>query len=75
MDKINMSWRNYFRPTPKNLKRTADAVLASATLASTFTFLMDYKTAAIWIMGLSVVAKLLSNFFSNDSETPQNPEV
>lgn len=63
---MKFSWKSYFTPTPKNIKRTADAVLASATLASTFTFIMDHKEAAIWIMGLSVVAKLLSNFLSND---------
>lgn len=74
MSKVNISFKNYFKVTPRNIKRTADAVLASATLASTFTFIMDHKIAAIWIMGLSVVAKLLSNFFSNNEE-PQNPEI
>lgn len=67
--KIKFGWYEYFKPTPKLVRKIADSILAGATLASTFTFIMDYKKVAMIIMVVSVVAKILSNFLSDDTET------
>lgn len=66
--KIKMSWKGYWKPTPKGIRKLADSILAGATLASTFTFIMDHKEAAIIIMVISVMTKILSNFLSDESE-------
>ena len=65
---MKFSWKGYFDPTPKIIRKIADSILAGATLASTFTFIMDYKNVAITIMIVSVLAKVLSNFLSDDTE-------
>jgi hypothetical protein len=68
---MKFSWKGYFDPTPKIIRKIADSILAGATLASTFTFIMDYKNVAITIMIVSVLAKVLSNFLSDDTEPNQ----
>lgn len=71
--KMKLSFKSYFEPTPKLVRKIADSLLAGATLASTFTFIMDYQKVAISIMVVSVVAKILSNFLS-DEDITENQE-
>ncbi len=68
-NKMKLSFKSYFEPTPKLVRKIADSILAGATLTSTFTFIMDYKKVAMIVMVVSVVAKILSNFLSDDTET------
>lgn len=70
---MKLSFKSYFEPTPKLVRKIADSLLAGATLASTFTFIMDYQKVAISIMVVSVVAKILSNFLS-DEDITENQE-
>lgn len=67
--KMKISFKSYFEPTPKLVRKIADSLLAGATLASTFTFIMDYHKVALSIMVISVVAKVLSNFLSDEDIT------
>jgi hypothetical protein len=63
---MKFSWKGYWSPTPKSIRKIADSILAGATLASTFAVMNDYPKLATWIMVISVVAKVLSNFFTDD---------
>jgi len=72
MANIKFDWSGYWSPTPKNIRKAADALLAGAMTVSTFTFLNDYKTVSIAVLIVAGVAKFLSNFFTDgtDSTTP-----
>lgn len=65
---MKFSWKGYWQPTPKSVRKLADSILAGATLASTFAVMNDYPKLATGIMIISVVAKITSNFFTNENE-------
>lgn len=69
---VKLSWKSYWQPTPKGIRKLADSILAGATLASTFTFVYDYKKVAITILIVSVVAKIFSNFLTDDTNNIDN---
>lgn len=64
---MKFSWKGYFEPTPKSIRKVADSILAGATLASTFAVMNDYPKLATSIMVISVVTKVLSNFLTDDT--------
>ena len=64
---MKLSWKSYWKPTPKSVRKLADALLAGATLASTYSYIADYPKVGIVIMAVSVVAKILSNFLEEDT--------
>ena len=68
---MKFGWKNYWDPTPKNIRKIADSLLASATVISTFAFYTDYKTLAMTVMIVSALAKFVSNFFTDDAQDPQ----
>ena len=64
---MNFTWKGYWEPTPKGIRKIADSVLAGATLGSTFAAMNDHPKLATAVMIISVVAKILSNFFTEDT--------
>lgn len=64
---MKFSWKGYWKPTPKGIRKIADSLLAGATLASTFAMINDHPKLATWVMVISVVTKIISNFFTDDS--------
>ena len=68
---MKFSWKSYWQPTPQNVRKVADAILAGATLASTYSYVVDREALAGIIMIVAVVAKIISNFLTDDnSQTP-----
>lgn len=64
---MKFGFRYYFRPTPKNIKHAADAILATFCTAGVVSTLIDfYPKSAIPLFIIGVVCKLLSNFFANE---------
>lgn len=63
---MKLSWKGYWKPTPKNIRKIADSILAGATLASTFAVMNDHPKLATWVMVISVVAKIASNFLTDE---------
>lgn len=64
---MKFTFKSYWEPTPKNIRKIADSVLAAATVISGFSFYTDYKLLAISVMVTAALAKFVSNFFSTDS--------
>ena len=64
---MKLTWKGYWKPTPKNVRKVADSILAGATLASTFAMVNDHPHLAVAIMIISVVAKVVSNFLTDES--------
>lgn len=67
---MKFSWKGYWGPTPKGIRKIADALLAGAMTVSTIGFVNDYKTISIVVLIVAGVAKFLSNFFTEDTPQP-----
>lgn len=65
---MKLAWNGYWKPTPKKIRKAADALLAGAMTVSTFAMMNDYPKLAGAVMITAGVAKFFSNFFSE--ETP-----
>ena len=63
---MKLTWKGYWKPTPKNIRKVADSLLGAATLASTFSCVYDRPTLGVVVMVIAVVTKIVSNFLSDD---------
>jgi len=63
---MKFSWFGYWKPTPVEIRKVADSILASATLISTYSVFNEQKEFALIVMIVSAVAKFLSNFYTDD---------
>lgn len=63
---MKFSWKGYWEPTPKGIRKIADSILASATLISTYSFFNNHKEFALAVMIISAIAKFFSNFLTDD---------
>ena len=67
---MKFSLKGYWQPTPKTIRKVADAFLAAAMTISTISFTNDYPAIAFTVLIVAGIAKFLSNFFVDD-ETNQ----
>jgi len=63
---MKFSWKGYFEPTPKSIRKAADSILAGATMAATYSVVTEHEKIAVAIMIVSIVAKVVSNFFTTE---------
>ena len=63
---MKFTWKGYFEPTPKIIRKAADSILAGATMAATYSVVTEHEKIAVAIMIVSVVAKVISNFFTTE---------
>lgn len=61
---MKFSWKEYWAPTPKKIRKIADAVVAAATFSGTLLSLNDNVKVGTAIFVSGFFAKILSNFFS-----------
>jgi len=61
---MKFSWKEYWAPTPKKIRKIADAVVAAATFSGTLLSLNDNVKMGTFIFVSGFFAKILSNFFS-----------
>jgi hypothetical protein len=66
---MKFSWKGYWQPTPKGIRKIADSILAGAMTISTFAAIEDHHILAVTIMIIAGTAKLISNFFTDETET------
>ena len=64
---MKFSWKDYWKPTPKGIRKLADALLAAAMTVSTFAMINDYPKLAGIIMITAGIAKFFSNFFTDET--------
>ena len=67
---MKFSLKGYWKPTPKSIRKAADSILAGATLAASYSVVNDHPKLAVAIMIISVIAKIASNFFTDDNPNP-----
>lgn len=69
---MKFSWKGYWTPTPKKIRKAADAIVSACTFAGGITSLNGHPLAGTIIFVIGFVAKILSNFFTEeptDNET------
>jgi hypothetical protein len=66
---MKFGWKRYFEPTPKRIRIFGDSLAAAGTFGASIVILNGHPLMGTIIMGLAVVGKFISNFFS-DENTP-----
>ena len=59
----------YWKPTPKKIRKLADAVISASVFAGTISSLNDKPIIGTIIFVFGFLSKIISNFFSEE-ETP-----
>lgn len=63
---MKFKWSGYWKPTPKKIRKIADAIVAATTFSGSATVLNGHPLAGTIIFVLGFVAKATSNFFEED---------
>lgn len=63
---MKFKWSGYWKPTPKKIRKIADAIVAAATFSGSIVVLNSHPLAGTIIFVLGFVAKVVSNFFQED---------
>ena len=66
---MKFSWNGYWKPTPKNIRKMADAIVAATTFSGSMIVLNGEAKIGTGIFIAGFVAKILSNFFTEDKST------
>ncbi len=64
--KTKFGLSEYWKPTPKKIRKIADSLSAAALAASAFTFAQDYKAVSYIILASAFIGKFISNLFSEE---------
>jgi hypothetical protein len=59
--------KQYWKPTPKKIRKFADSLSAAALAVSAFTFVQDFKVVAYIVLAAAFIGKFFSNLFSEDN--------
>lgn len=65
---MKFGWSYYFKPTPKRLRIFGDSLAAAGTFGAGIVVLNGHPVMGTIIMGIAVIGKFISNFFSDDIE-------
>lgn len=64
METVHFGWKDYRKPTPKNIRKAADIIVTITTFAGTYTSVDGHSKIGAAIVIIGFVAKTLSNFFA-----------
>lgn len=64
---MKFGWKQYFQPTPKRIRIFGDSLAAAGTFGASIVILNGHPLMGTIIMGLAVVGKFISNFFSDEN--------
>lgn len=59
--------KHYFSPTPKRLRVFGDSLAAAGTFGAGIVILNGHPVMGTIIMGVAVIGKFISNFFSDET--------
>jgi hypothetical protein len=68
MEKNEFKWGNYWKPTPKKIRKMADAIAGACVFAGGLTSLNGHAIMGTIIFSAGFLAKILSNFYSEDGQ-------
>ena len=65
-DYINKYYKQYYMPTPTNIRKWADGLLACSTFVTASSIIENYPLLALIALFVGVLGKFVSNFFSEN---------
>lgn len=68
---MKFSRKGYWAPTPKKIRKAADAIVSACTFAGGLTTLNGHPIIGTIIFVIGFVAKILSNFFTEEPTTDE----
>jgi len=63
-----MSWKNYFKPTPKRIRIFGDSLAAGSLFVAGLAIVTGYEKIAIGVAVAGWLGKFLSNFFTDETK-------
>lgn len=63
---MKFGWKEYWKPTPKNIRKTADAVSLFCTAIGGYSTLNNNASLGTAIFVTGTLSKVVSNFFSEN---------
>jgi hypothetical protein len=69
MGKTSYKQENYWKPTPKKIRKLADAIGGACVFAGGLTSLSGHAIVGTVIFTAGFLAKILSNFFAEEGTT------
>jgi len=63
---MKISLKGYYEPTPKNLRKFADALLGLSLFVTGFSVIMECKIVAIIFIIIGGIGKFGANFFTDE---------
>jgi len=63
---MKFNWNGYWKPTPKKIRKLADAIIAATTFSGSLVVLNGDAKVGTVIFVIGFIAKILSNFFTED---------
>lgn len=63
-----MSWKNYFKPTPKRIRIFGDSLAAGSLFVAGLAIVSGFEKIAIGVAVAGWLGKFLSNFFADEKE-------
>lgn len=72
---MKFGWKQYWKPTPSVIRKIADAVISVTTLVGSFVTIEKNPVTGTIVMVVGVVAKIISNFFSEEETKQVNPSL
>ena len=65
-DKMKLNFKSYYEPTPKNLRKFADALLALSLFVTGYSVIMEFKILALVFIIIGAIGKFGTNFFAEE---------
>lgn len=62
-----MSWKNYFKPTPKRIRIFGDSLAAGSLFVAGLAIVSGFEKIAIGVAVAGWLGKFLSNFFADET--------
>jgi hypothetical protein len=66
-----MSFKDYFKPTPKRFRILGDSLASASVFISSYAIINDMKYIGLAVLCTGWVGKFMTNFFTED-KTPEN---
>lgn len=63
-----MSWKNFFRPTPKRFRVLGDSLAGSAIFVAGIAMVNGHEKIAIGVAIAGGLGKFISNFFADETK-------
>lgn len=63
---MTFGWNEYWKPTPKIVRKIADAVNTLTAAAGTYTAITGNTKIGVIVMVVGYAVKIISNFFSDE---------